>query len=402
MTPIRLDRYLLSLMLRPLVACLVVSLFAVMLERLLEVVTEIAQEGGQLLIWRLLGSLASIYASDILPAAFLFGTFLVVARLGDDSEIDAMLASGVSIGRLAAPFLATGVTLALASLILFGFLQPYGRYGYKTAMFDSANSGWSAEVRPGMFLDAGDGYVIAADESGLDGRNLKGVFIRRALPGDVEEITTARSGVLHPLLGGREVAVELKGGLQLEERPERTRLKRFQSAEETAPVSLVNEVMRPRGADTRELTLPELIRAFRNAPQGQPPRGVSAELFARLAECLAIPFVPLIAIPLGMAAKRGRRTSGLILGGLLLLGFKHGLQFAKSLAQTGHFAPAPAITAVFSIWVGLCLWLFASSQQRPGDTPVSRLMDALQARIDRARALFAVSEVSSTSDSVAV
>lgn len=397
MSPSRLDRYLLRLMLRPVLACLAVSLLAVLLKRILEVVTEIAQEGGQLLIWRILASMVSIYASDLLPAAFLFGMFLVVSRLCGDSEIDAMLASGVSIRRLSTPFMVTGVSLAIASVLLLGYLQPYGRYGYKAAMFDAANSGWAAEVRSGVFLDAGDGYVITADRASISGHTLKGVFVRRALPGGGEEVTTAASGVLRPLANGREIMVDLSSGAQLERTPERVRLKRFQNAQQISPIELPTDAMRARGVDARELTLTELINGLGRNRGAHPPRVIAAELYARLAECLAVPLLPLMAVPLGMAAKRGRRVSGLILGALLLLGFQHSLQFVKALAETGRFQPAPAIATVFAVWATLCLWLFASSQQRPGDTPISRLMDGLQAKIQEIRELFREREISSSS-----
>ena len=399
MTPRRLDRYLLTLMLRPVLACMVVSLVAVLLKRLLEVVTQIAQQGGQILIWRLLASMVSIYASDLLPAAFLFGIFLVVARLGDDAEIDAMLASGVSISRLAAPFLACGLTLTLASIVLFGFLQPYGRYGYKAAIFAASNAGWTAEVEPGAFLDPGDGYVITADRTNVNGHALEGVFIRRVLPDGGEQITTARSGELRALDGGRQVMVRLTGGSQLEHRDGKTRLRNFESAEEVTPVGTIDS-MRARGLDPRELTLTELYKALRRAHSAAAaPRAIAAELYVRIAETLAVLFVPLMAIPLGMAAKRGRRVSGLILGAMMLLAFRHGLLFTKALAETGLFAPGPAISAVFLAWAALCVWVFASSQQRPGDNPVSRLIDALQARIQQARELFSTHRP--TTDSVA-
>jgi|WetSurMetagenome_2_1015567.scaffolds.fasta_scaffold76542_2 lipopolysaccharide export system permease protein len=396
MTPRRLDRYLLALMLRPVLACMAVSLVAVLLKRLLEVVTQIAQEGGQILIWRLVASMVSIYASDLLPAAFLFGIFLVIAKLGDDAEIDAMLASGVSIGRLAAPFLATGLTLTLASIVLFGFLQPYGRYGYKAALFAASNAGWSAEVEPGAFLDPGDGYVITADRVHMSGHRLEGVFIRRALPGGGEQVTTARSGELRPLDGGRAVMVRLSSGAQLELKAGKSRVRSFETAQEVASVGSADS-MRARGVDPRELTLPELIRSLRGARTAAAPRAVAAELYVRIAQTLAVPFLPLMAIPLGMAAKRGRRVSGLILGAMMLLAFRHGLLFTRALAQTGLFSPGLAIGAVFLAWAALCVWVFATSQQRPGDNPVTRLMDALQARLQQLRELFSTKRTTTDS-----
>jgi len=394
MAPLRLDRYLLGMVTRPFAAGLIVGLAAVLLKRLLEVVTEIVQAGGQLFLWRLVAAMISIYAGDLIPAALLFGVFLVVARLCENAEIDAMLASGMSIGRIAAPYFATGLGLALVSLLFLGFLQPYGRYGYKTALFAAENAGWSAEIKSGAFLDSGDGYVLSADHADPYGKTLHGVFIRRALAGGGEQVITAASGIVDALPGGHEVAVHLQHGAQLERTSQRTKVTRFNSAEEIAQIRPSSEVMRSRGADPRERTLPELIRALGSPQAPQEARVTAAELYARLAESLAIALIPLMAVPLGMAAKRTRRASGLILGGVLLMGFQHALQLTKSMAQTGYLQPAPAIATVFGVWAALCLWMFLSSRARPGDNPLSRLMDAVQAALAHVRSLFAQNGIS--------
>ena len=96
-----------------------------------------------------------------------------------------------------------------------------------------------------------------------------------------------------------------------------------------------------------------------------------AELYARLARAIFLPFLPLIAFPLGLAAKRGRRAPGLIFAGLLLLAFQHSLQLGQSLAQAGLVPAFAAIGTPLLLFTGFGVWMFAGSRNRPGETPIS-------------------------------
>ena len=79
---------------------------------------------------------------------------MVVNSLNKGSEIDAILASGISLGRFAAPFVGLGVGLMLFSVMLFGFIQPYSRYAYHAVLHAAENAGWNGDVRPKALLSA--------------------------------------------------------------------------------------------------------------------------------------------------------------------------------------------------------------------------------------------------------
>ncbi len=150
--------------------------------------------------------------------------------------------------------------------------------------------------------------------------------------------------------------------------------------------------LKPRGGDVRELTLIELIRELRHKSGVIPKPAVAAELYGRLVRTFSVPFLPLLAIPLGMAAKRGRRAPGLILAGVLLIGFHHGVQMAQSLAQTGRVDPALAIWPVYFVFIGICTWLFLASLKRPGDTPITRAVGHIATFVHWLRGLFSAPE----------
>ncbi len=101
-------------------------------------------------------------------------------------------------------------------------------------------------------------------------------------------------------------------------------------------------------------------------------RVMTAELGGRLARCLSVPFLPLLAFPLGMAAKRRGRGAGLVIAAVLLLGFHHAIQFGESLGDAGR-ANAFLRCGFLRISCALQSWLFSQSLQRPGQNPPTRL-----------------------------
>ena len=148
------DRYLLKLMGPPMAAALAVVLIALLLERILRLFNLLAASSAKFeLIIEMVGNLVPHYLGLALPAAFFISVFLVIARLGDNNEVDALLASGMSISRLALPFVGVGAFLTLFSVLLFGFIQPYGRYGFNADLNAALNSGWDARVQPRTFVD---------------------------------------------------------------------------------------------------------------------------------------------------------------------------------------------------------------------------------------------------------
>ncbi len=393
----QLDRYVLELMTRPVFGCIIVTLIAQLLDRILKIVNQLAENGAHLgFVVQLAINITPYYLSLSLPASFFIGIFIVTARLGDDNEIDAILASGVSITRFAAPFLALGLVLTIISLMLFGFLQPYGRYAYRAVLNAAINAGWNAQLQPEVFVGPGAGITITADRVGMSGRNLTGVFVRRVQSDGREQITTASAGTLTTSADGKMVELKVDRGLQLDQpKGAAGKVVRFQNISALEPTGGASTAI-PRGGDAAELTVFELAHELRSNDSVIPKRTLAAELYGRLARTLSVPILPFMAIPLGMAAKRGRRAPGLILAGVLMIGFHHTIQMIAGLAQNGQADPR-AIWGVYAGFTLLSLWLFLSSLKRPGDTPITRTVAAIGDVVHWARELFSQDPVGATS-----
>ena len=378
----RLDRYALRLIAGPLALSLVALLLAQLLERLLRLFDLAASAGAppsSVLV--MASTLVPHYLGLALPMAFTAAIFMAVARMGDDNELDVMLVAGRSIGRIAAPYFMLALMLSVFSVYLYGQLQPLARYGYHVAVNQVLQTGWDARVEENHFLDIGQGVTFTADVIEPDGRGLRGVFMERR-GSHSEQILTAARGRIVPTPEGLQL--KLEDGLVVNENDHKASLSisRFETGFSANDFTPKPEPLEARGASVRERTLAELWRDMHLEGGETKP---AAEFHSRLARALIFPFLPLLAMPLGMASKRGRRAPGVIFGVLALLAIDHALQLGESLADTGRLPAAAAVWVPYAVFVGLSLWIFRGSLAWPGDNPVLRAVVAVEGLIDRAR-----------------
>jgi lipopolysaccharide export system permease protein len=381
--PAILDGYILRMLAAPAAAVLGVTLVAFLLDQTLHLINQLAANGARLDY--LLGLVTNLVPYELglaLPAAFFVSMFIVIARLDEESEIDALLSGGISFERIVAPLVFAGLLLGVVSLLLVGYLQPYSRFGYRALLNAATDAGWTARLDPQMFINAGPDFTISADEADATGRRLKGVFIRRKTTIG-ETVVTAGDGLLSMRRDQKTTDLRLDGGMILSDAgPGAARLLRFGDFIDHEIVT-GSETLRPRGGDEEELTLPELLSESRSPDSLIPKRVLQAELYARLARSFAIPLLPLLALPLALAAKRGRRAPGMIVGAVILVAFHHGITLAKGFAADGLLDPLAAMGGLFLTLAGAAFWLFLSSRRRPGETPISGIFMRLGSLMDR-------------------
>jgi len=335
-----LDRYLLLQLAPPFVISLGVVLASLLLERLLVLFDALAEDGSPMgTFFALLADLLPHYLGLALPAALCVGVFSIIRRMSDNNEIDALMAGGVPLTRIARPFLLAGAWLGAFSVLLFGYIQPYARYDFRLAFYFASHSGWAPHLQGMMFAAPSNRLMLTADSTSHDGSVLHHIFLRERANGTEQDIT-APDGRLHFSSDRREVRLDLWHGTILTDkgdgRPAQTH---FDHTVKLIVEHANPDGFRARGADAKEKTLGELLTYINASPPGTDRDHARAELHFRVARALAIPFIPALAAALAVIAKRRRGNPGLIIAAIALVGFDHALQFGQSLVATRHAWP---------------------------------------------------------------
>ena len=176
-----LDRYLLRGVAGPFLAILLAVGVAMMLERALRLIHELAAAGADIgYFFPLLAQLAPYYLTLAIPASFLVALVLLVSRLDERLELEVMLAGGVSLTRIAAPLVAFGLVLAAFSLMAGGWLEPLGRYGFRSHRIEAVNAGQIGRLQPLAIYHPGERLAVTFDRSGAQGR-VDGIFLWQQL-----------------------------------------------------------------------------------------------------------------------------------------------------------------------------------------------------------------------------
>ena len=378
-----IDRYMLRLSFWPMVGAMGVTLLALLLERTLRLLDMLAASNDRFgFVAQLAVNLVPHYVGLTLPAAFFLALLVVVNRLNQASEIDAFLAAGVSLTRLAAPYLCLAAALVAVSLIVFGFLQPYSRYAYRAVLHSAQNAGWNGMVPAGTILIPSKDLTVTADEVDATGQKLSHILIRRITDKGREEVTTAGMAEVRRMPDGASVRLELENGQQLrfndQGRPE---LLNFKALSMQLPLTGPARLLRARGSDERELTLFELADQASRDNTTIPREALRGELYGRLAKAGVLPLLTLLGVPLGLSAKRSGRAPGMLVGGVLLLAFFHAVQLGQGLAATGRASALLAVGGPYAVFATIALTVFLTSRKRPGETPIGRALESLSGLI---------------------
>lgn len=362
----RADRYLLRTMMPRMALALVVTLVALLLERVLRLIDQVTSNGAPLkFVLEMAVNLVPHYLGLALPATFCIAVLTTLAALSRGNELDALESTGWSLRRIGAPFIAVAVVLSLISLPLFGVLQPYSRYAYRAIKHAARNVGWSGRVEEGVFVDAGNGLVISAGEVDPTGRVLYRVFVSQR--GDKSEsVFTARVGIVVPEEDGKVVRLRLKdgrglvGGGWLE----------FDDLNLAQGIAMDQNPFRPRGGSERELTFGELLTRGEGADGLPPEPRYLAEFHARLVRAIGLIGVALMSIPLGVTRKRAPVWPRIVLALAILVAFNHILQTVQSLAALGRIDPALGLWSVGGVFILGSAWLYVLTPGQGSPSPL--------------------------------
>lgn len=374
----------------PLVVTLGISALLLLLEKMLSLFDFVINQGGPIdIVWRMLGNLMPQYLTLVLPLSMFLGVLLAVRKMALNSELDALMATGMSLNRLIVPSLYIAVFLLVVNIIVVGFVQPYSRYTYQNLVFDIRSGALGASIKAGEFTPLGDGLTLRIEQSRDSGRELIDIFAQKeSADGRIQSINAER-GSFFVTPDKRFLILRLYKGtlIDLDMNQSRPNIINFDMHD--LPIDVPNFAhFRDRGIEAQEMTILELWKA-----RTSDNPAIIATIHARLARALSILIVPFLAVPLGLVAKRSGRALGITVGVVILLVYHKILEFGLNFSASGEVSPWLVIWLPTAVFMLLTARLYYIGAYKVGGLPLRNIeiiydvmVEAMSRMIRRLRA----------------
>ncbi|MFC3581739.1 LPS export ABC transporter permease LptF [Sphingomonas hylomeconis] len=371
-----IDRYMVRLILLPLLSTLVISAMLLVLDRMLRLFDFVATEGGPIsVVWKMLANLLPEYLGLGIPIGLLLGVLLAFRKLATSSELDVMRGVGMSYWRLLrVPFMFAFV-LAAANLAIVGFVQPRARYAYEGLRFELRTGALGASIKVGEFTHFGANMTIRIEQSREQGRKLSGIFVKAVTKNGASYAVTAETGKFMATDNPEEIVFQLSNGVLINDAPGLASPRVLTFSTHNLPIPLPKYgAFRQRGQRNLELTLPELAQIGRNPAATDDLRDTSRAAFHfRVVEVATMFLLPLLALALGIPPKRSTSALGVFLAIVMVVTYHKINQYAEAIGSLGRIDPLIALWTPFVLFAALVGWMFYTIAYVPDGQPIGGL-----------------------------
>jgi lipopolysaccharide export system permease protein len=339
--------------------------FVLLVARSLKVLSELLvnRHVGLTVVVQFVGLLLPYVLSFSLPMAMLATVLLVFGRMSADHEITALRASGIGLGRVAAPVLMLAVGLAGVCLYVNTTLAPLCRFEFRTLFLRLGTENPMALLEEGTYIKDFPGYVVYIGKKNAD--SVEDILLYTLDDaGQVVSSVRARRGTVTSNAADRKLMLDLqdvRGDIRDPKDPTNIRKIRPGSTAARYPVELdMSQAYRQMRAAR---TLPDLsfgelreeIARLRGI--GVYPAAALMEAHQRVAGAVACVAFTLLGIPLGIKTSRRETSIGIALSLGLALIYYVTVVVANTLKTKPYLFPEAVLWAPNLIFQVMGIWL---------------------------------------------
>lgn len=364
-----IDRHILKQIAMPLAAAMAIGLLMLLAERMVRLLdTTLGKKNSFAVVFELLAYLVPHYLGTAIPAALFLGLLLGFGKMSANSETDAFMSAGIGLNRMARPVILLSALLSLVSLAIFGWMQPYTRYAYRSVVFDVKNVDVFYLAEEGVFMQAGTRTFIL-DTLDRSQNAFERAFIYEDKGVEGSETVTASRGSLIEIESGQRPVLHLEQGHRLTVKqkpvPNGGTLPPAEVAEfalaDTPLGKVSKDIFRPRGEDERELTLPELYARLDTPPANTNRQEMTTEFHKRLVNVASILVLPLLAIPFAVGTRRSRRSSRFGIALVLIVVYHEIIEQGSVIASRGTVSPLFTLWLPFVLLTAFAAWRYVTA-----------------------------------------
>jgi lipopolysaccharide export system permease protein len=298
-----------------------------------------------------------------LPMAMLAAVLLVFGRMSADNEITTIRASGVGLGRVAAPVVLLATLMAALSFYINATLTPQCGFAFRTLFLKLGTENPMALLEEGAYIKNFPGYVVYVGEK--KGNIITDVTVyMKNDKGNVTSSLRAKKGIVKGKPAEKKLLLDLynvTGDLRDPNSP--TNIQKIQRGITAAryPIELdLGQAFRlaSETRKLRDLVFSELRQEIANMRRmGIYPAAALMEVHKRIAAAVACVAFTLIGIPLGIKTSRRETTVGIALSLGLALIYYLMMLLAQALSNRPYFYPEAILWTPNLIFEVLGVWL---------------------------------------------
>ena len=361
----RLDQYLMRTIFTPLAMTLVIAIMLLVLDQMLRLFDFVVNRSGPAhLVWQMLANQLPEYLGLGLPIGMFMGVLFAFRKLSLSSELDALIASGVSLRRMLLPVMGLATLLMGMNFLVLAYVQPYSHYRYNELRFSVTTGALGFKIRPGETVNVRDNVTMYVDAERPNGE-LVGVFLKRCENRIDCTAVTAKSAVFYPSTTGDVLLLRMRDGRQIAD-VEGEHPMAIGFDELDIPIELPE--FRERGGEKQEATINEL---FAEVIRGDPATSEHyqhfyAALHWRLVHTLSMLPLALFAISMGIADKRRDSWVGPVIAITTVVVYNELVESGQRVVASGDASPWLALWPTLFLFTALSIWLFRSISETPG------------------------------------
>lgn len=192
----RLHRFIIKSFLGPFFMTFFICVFILLMQFLWKYIDELVGKG---LEWNIVTELLLYASCGLVPLAFplamLLASIMTFGNMGENYELVAMKASGISLFRIMRPLLVVTLLLTGIAFYFSNNILPKTNLKFYTLLFSVKSQKPEMVIKEGVFSNDMEGYSIKVDRKGRDNNMLYGLMIYNHTNGNGNnDITVADSG----------------------------------------------------------------------------------------------------------------------------------------------------------------------------------------------------------------
>jgi len=204
---------------RPFLSTFIIVMFVLLMLFLFKYIDDLIGKGfAWYIILELMMYSSATNVAMALPLSVLLSTIMTYGSLGENYELVAIKAAGISLSRAMYPMIIIVSILSVSAFIFSDYILPVANLKYFSLLYDVRQQRSATLLPEGVFSNSFPGYTIRVEKKGADGQGLYGVIIyQKEQNSDNTSVLFAKEGRMYRTPGDQYLVLKLKDGVRYEE-----------------------------------------------------------------------------------------------------------------------------------------------------------------------------------------